>query len=158
MVDINRKQAENMLNSFCAALDDAGCKYQADREALSIRISFKGDDFDLAYNIRFDEERQIIRFRSDMPFGVKPTEKADVALAVCHANYLLSVGNFDYNYMTGDITFRMTESFRSSLISMTACLFMLSLALDIVEKFNDKFFLVATDQMSVEQFCAAVKG
>ena len=69
MVDINRKQAENMLNSFCAALDDAGCKYQADREALSIRISFKGDDFDLAYNIRFDEERQIIRFRSDMPFG-----------------------------------------------------------------------------------------
>ena len=61
-------------------------------------------------------------------------------------------GSFDYNYKTGKMTFRMTAVYLDSLFSKGLFAYMLACAFYTVDKYNDKFLMIAKGFLPIEDF------
>ena len=68
-----------------------------------------------------------------------------------YANNSLVDGSFDYNYLTGHIVFRMTSSYRESLVGKELFEYMLYCSCFTVDEYNDKFLMIAKSDMSNEE-------
>ena len=90
-----------------------------------------------------------------MPFKMDETKRVEGALITSYANYKLADGSFDYNLGDGSIIFRMTSSFRESLIGAELFKYMISCAAYSVDKYNDQFFMVSKGMLSVDDFVKA---
>ena len=78
---------------------------------------------------------------------------AEGAVAVCAANDGICDGSFDYNIRTGQITFRLTTSFcGETVLGEELFEYMIFVASATVDKYNDKFYLLAQGGMSLSQF------
>ena len=74
------------------------------------------------------------------------------SIATCQANYRLADGSFDYDFREGKVFFRMTSSYRDSLISQNLLEYMMACAAFTVDAYNDKFLMLAKGQMAIEEF------
>ena len=102
--------------------------------------------------IKVDEDRQLIRVMSPMPFKMDESRLAEGAVAVCAASYGMVEGNFDYDISDGSIVFRMTASFRESLIGAEMIQYMISCTCSMVDKYNDMFLALSKGMLSLEEF------
>ncbi len=76
----------------------------------------------------------------------------EFAVAVCDANNGMIDGRFDYNINDGRLFFRMTSSFRESLIGEVLFQYMIICACRTIDAYNDKFFELAKGLISLDQF------
>ena len=74
------------------------------------------------------------------------------AIATCAASYGLADGSFDYDLSDGQITFRMTASFRESEIGEELLQYMVSCACVTVDEYNDKFLAIDKGLISIDDF------
>ena len=152
------KQAQAVYKALCDMLDDHDWHYEKDESELSISCGARGDDLPIELRIRVDAQRKLVTLLSQMPFDVPENRRKALAVAVSEANSTMVDGNFDYNYLTGKIIFRMTTSFLDSLIGKELFEYMLSCACYTIDEYNDKFLMVAMKEMSVEQILKFIKG
>lgn len=145
-------QAKSVYETFCSALDDEEWHYTRHDEDLTITCGAKGHDLAMDFFVIIDAERQIISVLSPMPFKMSEEKRVDGSLVVNVANYGMTSGSFDYDLSDGEIRFRMTNSFRGSIIGKELCLAMLYTVAATTDRYNDKFLAVSTGIMSVEQF------
>ena len=89
---------------------------------------------------------------SRLPFQIPEDKRVDAAIAICVANNGLVDGSFDYDIGEGDITFRLTCSYRESFLSADLFEYMILVSAGTIDDYNDKFFMIAKDMMSVQQF------
>lgn len=155
MADDKMKQARKMFDTLCGALDADNLVYSKNEEEMSVSLSFAGDEFSFDIEITADAERECIRLVSPLPFTFRESRRREGALVTGFANYTLREGCFDNVYERGKVYFRMTESYRDSLLSGASFAFMVRLAANTVQKFCERFLLVSFGKMSVEEFCAA---
>ena len=87
-----------------------------------------------------------------MPFRFSEGKRVEGAIVTSRANYVMVDGNFDYDYTTGSIVYKMTSSIRDSLISEDLLFYMVSCAFSMVDEFNDKFLMVDKGAISLEEF------
>ena len=66
-------------------------------------------------------------------------------------------GSFDYDFITGSIIFRLTSSYRESLIGKELLAYMLMCACYTIDEYNDKFLMVAKNEMTIEEILDFVK-
>ena len=152
------KQAQAVYKALCDMLDDHNWKYDKDESELSISSGARGDDLPIELRIRVDAQRKLVTLLSQMPFDVPENRRNALAVAVSEANSTMVDGNFDYNYLTGKIIFRMTTSFLDSLIGKELFEYIFSCACYTVDEYNDKFLMVAMKDMSVDQILNYIKG
>lgn len=119
---------------------------------LSLNFGVRGNDLDMEFYVLVDAERQIVRLISRLPFKFSGDKVVDGAIATGVANYALMDGNFDFDVTRGDVIFRMTTSFISSVVSKDAFLNLVNYAAWAVDRFNDKLFMVSSGMMSVDDF------
>ena len=117
------KQARTVYAALCAMLDERDLHYEKDEENLSITCGAQGDDL--------------------------PIEM--LAVAVSQANNGLVDGCFDYDFIEGRIFFRMTSSYRDSLIGKDLFAYMLFCSFQTIDDYNDKFLMVAKNKMSFDE-------
>ena len=153
MADDKTKQARKMFDTLCGALDADDLVYRKNEEEMSVSLSFAGDEFPVEIEVTADAERECIRLISPLPFAFRESRRREGALVTGFANYSLREGCFDYLYERGGVYFRMTESYRDSLLSGVSFAFMVSLAVSTVQKYCERFLLVSLGKMSVEEFC-----
>ena len=79
-------------------------------------------------------------------------KRLDMAVAVSAANNLLVDGSFDYDIKQGRMFFRMTSSFRESLVGKDLFTYMLLCSCKTIDDFNDKFMMLAKGLITLEQF------
>lgn len=150
------KRAERVFEDLCKALDNNKIKYQ--KEGLdqdgdwTVRFSFGGDDLPMDFVMFVDTKRQLVRVMSMMPFTFSEAKRVEGAIVVGRANYKMVDGCFDYNVETGKIIFKITASYIDSILGDDAFMYMIHLAVNMVDEFNDKFFMVDKGMMSVDQF------
>ena len=60
-------------------------------------------------------------------------------------------GSFDFNPATGGLFFRLTCSYRDSLISKAVYEYMLLVSCGTVDEYNDKLLMIAKGNMSLEE-------
>lgn len=150
------KQAKAVFNSLCEMLDDKDWHYKKNESELKISCTAQGDDLPIDIRIEVDAERMLIMLLSDMPFNVPEDRRTALAVAVSLANYGMVDGSFDYNYLNGNIIFRLTSCYRDSLIGKNMLEYMLLCACFTIDKYNDKFLMIAKNDMTIEEILNAI--
>ena len=152
------KQAQAVFKALCTMLDEHNWHYEKDEKELKLHCGARGDDLPIELRIEVDVERKIVCLLSQMPFAVPENRRTAMAVAVSVANNGMVDGDFDYDYLTGAIIFRMTSSFFDSLIGKNMFEYMLSCACYTVDEYNDKFLMVAMKDMSANEIYNFIRG
>lgn len=151
------KQAQAVYKALCEMLDDRGWHYEKNDVELSIECGAQGEDLPLEILIQVDKERQLVTLLSQMPFAIPESRRTALAVAVSQANNGMVDGSFDYDYLSGRIIFRLTSSYRASLIGKEMLAYMLMCACYTVDNYNDKFLMVAKNEMTTEEILNFIK-
>ena len=146
------RHARTVFGTLCEMLDSHGWRYDRDDEELVIKCGANGEDIPIDIKIKVNAEKQIVSLYSHLPFDVPEAERVTMALAVSAANLNMVDGSFDYNIGNGNILFRLTSSFRESLIGHDMLEYMLFVSCSTVDNYNDKFLMLIKHVMSLEDF------
>ena len=149
--------AKSVYGTLCAAIDRREWKYEKDEENLIVHFAVSGDDIPMQFNMVVDAERQIVRVASPLPFKMAEDKRMEGAIATCVASFGLAHGNFDYDLSDGTISFRLTSSFRGSLIGEDLFQYMISCSCTVVDEYNDKFLAINKGMLSINDFITSVK-
>ena len=158
MADLkNLEQAKATFAVLCQALEKNEWHYKKDEEKLSIECGAQGDDLPMEISVKVDADRQLVMLLSHMPFVIQDDKRLDVAIAVSAINNALVDGCFDYDVTSGHMFFRMTNSFLESKISEEVFAYMLFCSCQVIDKYNDRFLMLAKGMLSIEQFLKTLK-
>ncbi len=144
------KQAATAYQTLCELMDQEGWHYEQDAANFRIHCGVQGEDLPMPIRIDVDPERLLVILISEIPFTVPENRRDAIAVAVSAANYGLADGNFDFDYAGGTLLFRMTTSYRDSLIGKSMFGYMIMFSSAIIDEYNDKFLMVAKSEMSNE--------
>jgi hypothetical protein len=121
-------------------------------DELKIMFGVGGDDLPMNFLIIIDAERQLVRLLSLLPFKMNSDKRVEGAVATCVINYVLADGSFDFDLDEGHIMFRLTASFRESLLGEELFKYMVSIACHTIDKYNDQLSDLNDGKISLEQF------
>ncbi len=150
MADNVNKQATIAYNSLCAMLDDRQWVYQKDEEKLSISCTARGDDLPIDLTIEVDAGRNIVSLYSFLPYKAPEDKRVQMAIAVTLANNCMVDGGFDFDFRGGNILFRMSSGFYGALLGKDMFEYMLLCACSTIDEYNDKFLMVAKQNMDIK--------
>ena len=155
MVDEKKMElAKQVYQTLCEAIERREWKFGKDEEKLLVHFSVSGDDIPMQFILIVDAERQLIRLMSPMPFKMSESKRMEGAIATCTASFGMADGSFDYDLSDGTIVFRMTASFRESLIGEGLFQYMISCSCAMVDEYNDQFLALDKGIMSITDFIA----
>ncbi|MBO5312884.1 MAG: YbjN domain-containing protein [Clostridia bacterium] len=146
------KQAQQTYETICAMLDEMGWSYDKKDEERVIYTGVKSNDLPISFMIVTDTERSLVSLISKLPFTVPEDKRTEVSLGVSIVNYLLVDGSFDYNFLEGTTYFRMTSSFKDSMLSKEVFEYMVYVSCNTIDDYNEKLFLLSENQLTLEEF------
>lgn len=148
----NNTFSKTVFTTLCDVMERRGWKYEKDEKDLTVHFIVSGDDIPMQFILVIDAERQLIRLMSPLPFKMSEDKRIDGAIATCAASFGLADGSFDYDLTEGRIIFRMTASFRESLIGEELFHYMIECSCVTVDEYNDKFLAIDKGLLSVSDF------
>lgn len=148
----NNAFAKTVFTTLCDVMESRGWKYEKDEKDLTVHFIVSGDDIPMQFILVIDAERQLIRLMSPLPFKMSEDKRIDGAIATCAASFGLADGSFDYDLTEGRIIFRMTASFRESLIGEELFHYMIECSCVTVDEYNDKFLAIDKGLLSISDF------
>lgn len=155
MVDEKKMElAKQVYQTLCDAIERREWNFGKDEEKLLVHFGVSGDDIPMQFILIVDAERQLIRLMSPMPFKMSESKRMEGAIATCAASFGMADGSFDYDLSDGTIVFRMTASFRESLIGEGLFMYLISCSYVMVDKYNDQFLALDKGVMSITDFIA----
>lgn len=149
--------AQEIYQLFKDHLTDRKFKYDPHDEDLVISLTVKGEDLPQLTLIRVLDDREVVQIISLLPFKVPKDKRIEAAIAVSVANYGIINGSFDYDISDGEIRFRVTQSFMESRWDDSTVSYLLTIAFQTTDKYNDKFLMLGKGMLTLEQFIAAEK-
>lgn len=155
MVDEKKMElAKQVYQTLCEAIERREWNFGKDEEKLLVHFGVSGDDIPMQFILIVDAERQLIRLMSPLPFKMSESKRMEGAIATCAASFGMVDGSFDYDLSDGTIVFRMTASFRESLIGEGLFQYLISCSCAMVDKYNDQFLALDKGIMSITDFIA----
>lgn len=146
------RHARSVYATICETFDDRNWSYDRDDEELIIRSGVQGDDLPMHLRIKVEPNLQIVSLYSHLPFDISEDDLVMMSVAVCAANLNMVNGNFDFNIRNGNLLFRMTSSFKESLLSKEMFEYMIDIACMTVDHYNDKFEMLVKHEITLEDF------
>lgn len=160
-MELTPERLDNTKKNFAtliSALEKRKLKYNIqsnEPDRPHVVLSFTGEDLPLSLHIVLWSDRQVVSILSAMPFHINENRRMEAALAVTHANQGLIDGSFDLNMQNGELRFRLTSTYMGTAMTEEAFLYMIYTSADTIDRYNDRFMLVNTGALSVEEFVAA---
>lgn len=155
MVDEKKMElAKQVYKTLCDAIERREWHFGKDEDKLLVHFGVNGNDIPMRFILVVDTERQLIRLMSPMPYKMSEAKRMEGAIATCAASFGMADGSFDYDLSDGEIVFRMTASFRESLIGEGLFQYMISYSCAMVDKYNDQFLAIDKGLMSIADFIA----
>lgn len=151
-------QAKATFDVLCRTLDSDNWHYKKDEENLRIECGARGEDLPMEITIKVDTDRQVVLLFSRLPFAIQEDKRLDVAIALSAINNTIVDGCFDYDIKSGNIFFRMTNSFLDSTIGQEVFLYMMYCSCKTIDDYNDKILMLAKGMLSMEQFLESLKN
>ncbi len=145
------KKAAEVRATLVKAMDELQMKYSEDGEN-TFKFSFGGDDLPMYFSMTIDASRQLIVLISPQQYEIPRDKIVDAAMAISQINYSLNDGNFDFDITDGSIAFRMTSSFRESLISKELLQYMIAISVNTVDEYNDKLEAIGSGKLDAQAF------
>ena len=144
--------AKKVYEILCAALDERKWEYDKDEEKNLVYFPVNGENMPLQFLIFVDEERQLVRVLSQLPFHIGEDKRMEAAIAVCVANYGMVDGSFDYDISEGSIIFRMCASYLDSEVTTGLMQYLIQCACVSVDNYNHRFLALNKGVISLEEF------
>lgn len=154
-MDDKKALALNAYNTLCDTLDARNWHYSKHEEKLVVTFGVNGEDLPMEFVIKVDEDRQLVRLMSMLPFKMPEDKRVDGALATIVASFSMVDGSFDHNLEDGTIIFRMAASFRESTLGQGLFAYMIDCACAMIDRYNDKFFAIGKGMMTIQEFLEA---
>lgn len=152
------EQAKIIFDTICSTLDNHEWNYEKNEEHFVIGCTARGDDLPMDLTIRVDAERGVVMLYSKMPFPIPEDKRLDLAVAISALNNKLADGCFDYNIASGEIFFRLTNSYIDCTLSEAVFDYMLYCGCQVVDEYNDTFLMIAKGMCSLEQFLGKLES
>ena len=152
MAENDMKKAAEVYDTLCSMLDNIGWKYDKVEEKLMIKSGVKGEDLPIDFLVIVKPNNEVVQFISSLPFNMPEDKRVEGALAICAANYGMVNGSFDYDLSDGQILFRLTTSYRDSQLSEALFEYMIMVSASTIDKYNDRFFMLAKNMITLEKF------
>ena len=146
------QQAKQVYDSLVNMLESRNWKFEKFENDLVIRSGIKGDDLPIEFIMFVKPKNQVVQFISKLPFNMPEDKRVEGAIAVSVANYGLVDGSFDYDISDGEIRYRLTSSYRESILSDDHFEYMIMCAASTVDDYNDRLFMLAKGMIDVEKF------
>ncbi len=157
MSDITKaERAKKVYDTLCASIENRGWHFNKEEGLLLVHFGVRGDDIPMRFVLVVDEDRQLVRLTSRLPFNMAEDKRIEGAIATCAATNKLANGCFDYDITEGSITFRMTASYRESEIGEGLFLYMIDCSASTVDDFNDKFFAISKGLIDISDFLGSL--
>lgn len=157
MSEVNKgERAKEVYEALCASIENRGWHYSKEEALLLVHFGVSGEDIPMQFIIVVDENRQLVRLMSRLPFNMEEDKRIEGAIATCAATNKLANGCFDYDIQKGSITFRMTASYRESDISDGLFRYMINCSAQTVDEYNDKFFAISKGLLSISDFLDSI--
>lgn len=144
--------AKKVYGTLCNAIDAREWKYHKDEENLIVLFGVNGNDLPIQFLLAVDIERQLIRLLSPLPFKMNSDKLVEASIVCCVSSYKMVDGSFDLDLSDGTVSFRMTASFRDSVIGEALMEYMIDCSCAMVEKYNDQFEAINKGTLSIEEF------
>ena len=152
MDEIKIKHASSMYKKLCESMDVLDWEYTKKDEDLQIECSARGEDLPIDLVININPELQMLSLFSRLPFTVSEDKRLDFAVVTSIVNNTMVDGCFDYDISDGNIFFRMTNSFLDAELGFETIRYLIFCACATIDKYNDKFLMIAKGMLSLEQF------
>lgn len=149
---------KELYELFKKHLDARNFKYEPHDDEMHIVLTVHGDDLPQPTVIRVMDDRSVVQIISPIPCKMPEDKRVDGAIAVSVANYGMINGCFDYDFSDGEIRFRVAAGFRGAEFTDETIFYLLAIAFQTTDKYNDKFFMLAKGLLSLEQFIESENG
>lgn len=146
------RQAQNVYKAACDVLDDMGWTYNKDESILEIYTGAAGDDYPISIRICVEPEKNLVTLLSEIEMGSDKDSLVPVSIAVSLINNRLVDGSFDYNILTGQMFFRITSSYKNSLLSKEVIDYMVYIACHTVDEYDGKLISLSKGEMTFDEF------
>ena len=150
--DKELRQAQNVYKIACDTLDDMGWVYNKDESILEIYTGAGGDDHTISIRICVEPEKNLVTILSEIEIGSDKDSMVPVSIAVSLINNRLVDGSFDYNILTGQMFFRITSSYKNSLISKEVFDYMVYIVCHTVDEYDGKLISLSKGEMNFDEF------
>lgn len=152
MENANQKNAQIVFDMISETLKARNLKFVKPEGQKSVYLQVAADEMTIGLLIDVDEDRQLIRMISMLPFEFPKEKLIEGAIATSMTDFNMFDGSFDFNYEKGAVTFRITTSFLNSVISPAVCLSMIGRAFTTIEDYGIKLMKLANGQMTLDQY------
>ncbi len=146
--------ATKVYQTLCQALDNRNWTYTKEEDRLLVHFNVNGDDIPMRMLVVVDVERQLIRLLSYLPFKMGESKRMEGAIAACAISNRLADGSFDFDLSDGTVIYRMTASFRESVIGTGLFEYLIDCACATVDNYNDQFLAIDKGLLSISDFLA----
>ncbi len=146
----NMELAQELYETMCNFMDKKGFTYDKVEKDLMVVTGGKGEDLPILLSMQVNKDINQIMAMSIMPFNVKSECLVQMATAIAYANYECSMGQF---VLLNDnkIVFTLSTAYNDCIIGEEMFQYLFHATVTIVDKFNDKFIIVANEKLSLEQ-------
>ena len=117
MDDIKQKIATSVYNTIISVLDGKGYETKRDDDNLTAYCHVQSDVLPISFAVIVDAEKQLLTIVESSSITFPKDSLTDGAIAACVTNCLLVDGSFHFEYATGNMLFRISSSFKDSVIS-----------------------------------------
>ena len=152
MADLDLRKAGEVYGTLVRMLDNIGWSYDKDEENFIIKSGVSGDDLPVEFIVVVKPKNEVVQFISHLPFKMPEDKRIDGGIAVNVINWNLVDGSFDYKITDGSILFRMTSSYRESVLGEELFKYLIMVAASTVDEYNDKLFMLAKGMVSIQKF------
>lgn len=152
MIDDKKyKYAKSVFDMLCETLNEHSFYYEKDINNFTVSFSAKGESekFDAVVNI--DADRALICLKSLLPVSFAKN-RVEGAIAVCHASSRLVHGSFSYDYNSDKVSWRLTSSYLSSVISKDLLYYVVGVSCSTIDGYLGQFLKLADGQMTIGDF------
>lgn len=144
--------AKRVFEDMCQAMDKQEWQYDRHDEDLVVTIRMQGEDFPVGLILRVNAAAQVVSVYSVLPVKVPDEKLVDVAVAVCIANDGMINGGFDLDMNKKQIVWRLCTTYRGSLLGSEAYSYMVGVSTSTVDKYNERFLMLAKDMIDLKKF------
>lgn len=149
---IKLMKAKSVFNTMVNSLREKEWNFDTKDEELVLISGIKGDDLPIEFIVEVKVEQEVVQFLSRLPFEISEDKRVDAAIAMCVANNGMICGCFDYDIGSGQIIFKLANSYKDSSLGADFFEHMILIAASTIDRYNDKFFMLSKGVITLEQF------
>ena len=138
--------------TLISMMDNQELKYTSFDDKLRVELGFNTDDLDVNLVCMIDEDRELVRIFSSLPFKFPEDKRVEGAVAATVANHGMVNGSFDFDMSDGEMLFKCVNSYKGGGFTEEIAHYMINVTVSTVDNYNDRFFGVAKGMMSIQDF------